>query len=165
MRIEDVYDLNEQNVKMFLKYCIAAKGEDINKLTHVYAYEDEDGIYDPRTRLFFSTERYEEQRERILSMLGQLKKIHDREKNRSRDNYLLDFLDLQSKYDGTKWTEDPNCTIFLFWLGNAGEYFRGLRKNSNGIYVTDLKKATYPIEAMESPDDPNLLKRFNIKRW
>ena len=64
MRIEDVYDLNESNVKMFLKYCKASKGEEEKKLKLVYAYEDENGIFDPRTKLFFSIERYEEQRQR-----------------------------------------------------------------------------------------------------
>ena len=164
MRIEDVFDLNELNVKKFLKHCKARPGEKDDELNTVYAYIDENGRYDPRTIVKFSIDRYEKQRDRIASMLGQLKKIHDRDKSPVKENYLLDFLDLQTKYDGTRWTEDPNCTIFLYWLGNAGSYFSGLKKDKDGIYRTNLKDAIMIIEACESPSDPVLVKRFPKKR-
>ena len=161
MRIEDVYDLNELNVKKFIKHCKARPEDDENDLNCVYAYVDENGIYDPRTTVYFSIERCEAQRDRIASMLGQLKKIHDRDKMPVKENYLLDFLDLQTKYDGTRWTDDPNITIFLFWLGNACSYFTGLKKDTDGIYRTNLRDAICILEAMESPNDPNLAKRFH----
>ena len=89
-----------------------------------------------------------------------IKKVHDLEKHFIRENYMWDFIDFQIKYDGTRWTEDPNCTIFLFWLGNAGRYFSGLKKGEDGVYRTDLDEAVYDIEPMESPSDPNLKKLF-----
>ena len=164
MRIEDVFDLNELNVKKFLKYCKARQGEDKKGLRYVHAYVDDNGVSDPRTEVYFSINRYEEQRQRILSMLGQLKKIHDRQESRVKNNRVLDFIDLQTKYDGTRWTEDPNCTLFLFWLGNAGNYFPGLKKGKDGIYRTDLDDAAIDIPPMESPSDPVLVKRFPKKR-
>ena len=164
MKIEDVYDLNESNVKKFVKYCKSRQGEDEKELRRVYAYIDDKGAMDPRTRIFFSDERYESQRERILSMLGQIKKIHDVIDSPVNENFLLDFIDLQTKYDGTRWTEDPNCTIFLFWLGNAGRYFTGLKKGKDGIYRTDVRDAIETIYPMESPNDPKLVKRFPKKR-
>ena len=163
MRIEDVYDLNEQNVKKFLKYIKARPEDNKDTLRHAYAYLDENNIFDKRTLIYFSKERCNEQRARIVSMLGQLKKVHDLEKSFSRKNCILDFVDLQMKYDGTRWTEDPNVTLFLFWLGNAGGYFSGLKKENDGIYRTDLRDSIFKIPAMESPNDPDLLKRFPKK--
>ncbi len=164
MRIEDVYDLNELNVKKFLKYVKARPEDERNSLRYVNAYVDENGIIDPRTELYFSIHRYEEQRNRIVSMLGQLKKIHDRQISRIKNNRVLDFIDLQTKYDGTRWTQDPNITIFLFWLGKAGNYFPSLKKGKDGIYRTDLDDAAIDIPPMESPSDPNLVKRFPSRR-
>ncbi len=164
MKIEDVYELNELNVKKFTKYVKARPEDDKKSLRLVYAYIDENGKIDPRTKLYFSDERYEQQRDRILSMLGQLKKIHDLSSNYNKYNFMLDFIDLQTKYDGTRWTEDPNCTLFLFWLGNAGEYFTGLEKNNDGIYRTDLRDAINTIYPMESPSDPYLTKRFPVEQ-
>ena len=156
MRIEDVYDLNELNVKKFVKYCKARPEDDEKDLIPVYAYVDEDGNIDPRTKLFFSRKRYAQQENRIWSMLGQLQAIHHRLGYPDK----LDLLDLQYKYDGIRWTEDPNCTLFLFWLGNAGKYFKGLKKDPDGIYRTDLHRCEKYIWDWESPSDPNLQKRF-----
>ena len=164
MKIEDVYDLNELNVKKFVKYCKARQEDGEKGLKTVYAYLDDNGIIDPRTKLFFSAERYKAQRDRIASMLGQIKKIHDVKDSPERENFLLDLVDLQTKYDGTRWTEDPNCTIFLFWLGNAGNYFTGLKRDKDGIYRTDVREAIETIYPMESPNDPKLVKRFPKKR-
>ena len=69
MKIEDVYDLNELNVKKFLKYVKARPEDDKKDLRPVYAYLDENGKIDSRTLLYFSMERYFEQRDRIASML------------------------------------------------------------------------------------------------
>lgn len=163
MRQEDVIDLNELNVKKFLKYCKSRPEDDETDLAPVYAYVDEDGNIDPRTKLFFSKKRYEEQREHIASMLGQIKKVHETGGLGGKETHLLDLIDLSTKYDGTRWTADPNCTLFLFWLGNAGKYFTGLKKDENGIYRTDLWDAIKRIIPMESPSDPNLVKRFSEK--
>ena len=160
MRIEDVVDLNEQNVKKFLKYIKARPDDAQNRLGYAYAYIDENNAYDKRTLIRYSVDRYLEQKDRIISMLGQLKKVHDLEKSFSRENCILDFIDLQTKYDGTRWTEDPNTTLFLYWLGSAGGYFQGLIKKKDGIYRTDLRESALKIPAMESPNDPNLLNRF-----
>ena len=162
MKIEDVYDLNELNVIKFVKYCKAKQGEDERGLRHVYAYLDENGKIDSRFELSFSNVRYEAQRLRILSMLGQIKKIHDMQDYPVKENFLLDFIDLQTKYDGTRWTEDPNCTLFLFWLGNAGGYFAVLKKDKDGIYRTDVTDALRAIDPMESPNDPKLVKRLSL---
>ena len=68
MRIEDVYDLNELNVKKFLKYIIARPEDNPEDLSHAYAYIDENDIYDKRTLIHYSMDRYDEQRDRIVSM-------------------------------------------------------------------------------------------------
>ena len=111
-----------------------------------------------------SRTRYEKQRDRIVSMLGQLKKAHDKNATHAEETYFLDSLDLQTKYDGTRWTTDPNYTLFLYILGNAGYYFAGLRKGSDGVYRSSLHEAFKVIEPMESPSDPNLAKRFPGRR-
>ena len=160
MRIEDVVDLNEQNVKKFLKYIKARPDDAQNRLGYAYAFIVENNAYDKRTLIRYSVDRYAEQRDRIISMLGQLKKVHALEQAYIKDNYILDFIDLQMKYDGTRWTEDPNTTLFLYWLGSAGGYFPGLIKGKDGIYRTDLSDALNAIKPMESPNDPNLLNRF-----
>lgn len=163
MKIEDVFELNELNVGKFTKYCAATPEDDEKDLMVVHVYEDENGIYDPRTTVQFSIERYAKQKDRIVSMLGQLKKIHDRHrlKEWGNDEYnRLDFIDLHTKYDGTRWTKDPNFVIFLFLLGNAGHFFAGFKKQKDGVYRTNLRYAINTIYPMESPSDPNLQKRF-----
>lgn len=164
MRIEDVTDLNELNVKKFLKYIKARPDDEKENLDIAFAYVDEKDRIDSRTKIYFAIDRYEQQRDRIASMLGQLKKIHDREKSLEKNNRILDFIDLQTKYDGTKWTEDPNCTIFLYWLGNFGNYFAGFEKGEDGIYRANLDKSARRISPMESPSDPDLAKRFHRSR-
>ena len=153
MKVEDVFDLNELNVKKFLKYCKARPEDPKEDLMSVHAYLDEEGNINPRTQLYFSKKRYREQDLRIWTMLGQLKAIHE-------EKELLDLIDLSTKYDGTRWTEDPNCALFLFWLGNAGTYFDSLKKFPDGAYRTYLGDAKLPIWDWESPNDPNLQKRF-----
>lgn len=163
MKIEDVFDLNELNVKKFTKHCLAKPEDDEKDLMVVHAYEDENGIYEPRTKGRFSKKRYDQQKDRIASMLGQLKKIHDRHRLKewwNKEYNRLDFIDLQTKYDGTRWTRDPNCTLYLYLLANAGDFFAGFRKDKDGIFRTDLGDAINSIEPMESPSDPNLQKRF-----
>ena len=152
MRMEDVFDLNELNVKKFVKYCKARPEDDEKDLMAVYAIVDDDGNIDPKTQLYFSKERYLKQDLRVWTMLGQLKAIHE-------GKHLLGVTELSTKYDGTRWTEDPNCVIFLFWLGNAGKYFGGL---ING-QITDLHDAKHVIWDWESPNDSNLKKKF--EKW
>ena len=160
MRIEDVYDLNEQNVGKFLQYCRANSNDSKDDIYKAFSFLLDDGKVNPNTTMPISRPRYERQRERIASMLGQLKKIHDNNKTHETSTYYLDTIDLQTKYDGTRWTQDPNYTLFLYILGNAGYYFAGLRKGSDGVYRTSLHQAFEVIEPMESPNDPKLVKRF-----
>ena len=54
--------------------------------------------------------------------------------------------------------------MYLFLLGNAGNYFYALQKGKDGIYRTDLRDAAEVIEPMESPNDPKLVKRFPSRR-
>ena len=160
MRIEDVVDLNEENVRRFLKYCKARPEDPADDALLAFCYVDEDGKIEPKTRTNLSKSRYKEQENRILSMLGQLKQVHENNKYFSPESSIMDFIDFQTKYDGTRWTEDPNTTLFLYWLGSAGGYFQGLIKKKDGIYRTDLRESALKIPAMESPNDSNLLNRF-----
>lgn len=164
MRIEDVYDLNEKNVGMFMQYVRATDKDPKEDIYRAYSFLFDDGKTNPNTVIPISRTRYEKQRDRIVSMLGQLKKTHDKNATHAEETYFLDSLDLQTKYDGTRWTTDPNYTLFLYILGNAGYYFAGLRKGSDGVYRSCLHEALEVIEPMESPSDPNLAKRFPGRR-
>ncbi len=160
MRIEDVFDLNEENVGKFIKYCKARPEDPKEDLDIAYSYVMDEGKLVPRTSMQFSKTRYNKQNDRILSMLGQIKRVHEYEDNLSEKTAVLDFIDLQTKYDGTRWTTDPTFTLYLFLLGNKGGYLDAFRKGKDGIYRTDLRRAMIPIPPMESPNDPNLAKRF-----
>ena len=164
MRIEDVYDLNEKNVGMFMQYVRATDKDPKEDINMAYSFLNDDGKVNPNTVMPISRTRYEKQRDRIVSMLGQLKKIHDKAATHANETYFLDSLDLQTKYDGTRWTTDPNYTLYFYILGNAGYYFAGLRKDSDGVYRTNLHVAPKVIEPMESPSDPKLAKRFPGRR-
>jgi hypothetical protein len=160
MRIEDVVDLNEENVRRFLKYCKARPEDPADDALLAFCYVDEDGKIEPKTRTNLSKSRYKEQENRILSMLGQLKQVHENNKYFSPESSIMDFIDFQTKYDGTRWTTNPNYTLYLFLLGNAGNYLYAFEKGKDGIYRTNLIEAAKVIEPMESPNDPNLLNRF-----
>ncbi len=160
MRIEDVFDLNEENVGKFLQYVRATANDPKEDLYGAYCYLRDDQSIDPRTIVPVSRSRYEKQRDRIVSMLGQLKKIHDNNATHTPETHYLDLIDLQTKYDGTRWTTDPNFAIFLYILGNGGFYFGAFRKREDGVYRACLWEAPRVIEPMESPNDPNLTKRF-----
>ena len=75
MRIEDVYDLNEENVRKFLKYCKLKPEDPKDDALLAFCYVDENGKVEPKTKTFLSRKRYEEQEDRIVSMLGQLKRF------------------------------------------------------------------------------------------
>ena len=160
MRIEDVVDLNEENIRRFLKYCKVRPEDPEDDALLAFCYVDESGKIEPKTRTILSRTRYKEQENRILSMLGQLKKVHENNKYFSPESGIMDFIDFQTKYDGTRWTTNPNYTLYLFLLGNAGNYLYAFEKGKDGIYRTNLIEAAKVIEPMESPNDPNLLKRF-----
>ena len=164
MRIEDVFDLNEENVRKFLKYCKLKPEDPEDDKLLAFCYVDENGKIEPKTRTNLCKSRYKEQESRIVSMLGQLKKVHKYNKNHNEEDRILDFIDLQTKYDGTRWTTNPNYTLYLFLLGNAGQYFYALQKEEEGIYRTDLLDAAHVIESMKSPSDPDFEKDF-INGW
>ncbi|MBR3512038.1 MAG: hypothetical protein IKN74_03670 [Clostridia bacterium] len=164
MRIEDVFDLCEENVGKFIKYCKAKPEDSKEDISIAYSYVDDDGKLEPRTSMPMSKTRYNKQKDRIVSMLGQIKRIHEYEEDLSENTAVLDFIDLQTKYDGTRWTNDPTFTLYLFLLGNEGGFFDAFRKGKDGIYRTDLRRAMIPIRPMESPKDPKLVKRFPTKR-
>ena len=50
MRIEDVVDLNEENVRRFLKYCKARPEDPADDALLAFCYVDEDGKIEPKTR-------------------------------------------------------------------------------------------------------------------
>ena len=125
-----------------------------------FCYVDETGKIEPKTKTFLSKKRYKEQEERIVSMLGQLKNVHASSIILGKETEQMDFIDLQTKYDGTRWTTNPNYTLYLFLLGNAGGYLYVFKKGEDGIYRANLSDSVLTIEPMESPNDPNLQKRF-----
>lgn len=164
MRIEDVFDLNEDNVRKILKYCKVRPDDPKGDTLLAFCYLDENGQIEPKTKTNLSKTRYSEQEDRISSMLGQLKKVHDSSIKFGKDNEIMDFIDFQTKYDGTRWTTNPNYTLYLFLLGNAGGYLYAFQKGKDGIYRTSLADSVKTIEPMESPNDPKLVKRFPSRR-
>ena len=128
-----------------------------NDIVMNYMFLKRAGFDENSGKYYMSESRLQKNRSEIIYLLGQLYDVHNTD---ALDTFHLDIVDLQTKYDGTRWTQDPNFAIFLYILGNAGFYFAGFEKEKDGIYRTDLREAPEIIEPLESPNDPNLVKRF-----
>lgn len=143
---ENMIDLNEENVRNILNYCLATEEtpeEDIISTTFIKS-----DFQTPIPSIQLSRSRLSEYSLTIYHLTGQLDNVHS-------GKSVFHINDGFKKYDGSYWTQDKMAVFSLCYLScvtNVLPYFKP--SPALKTFVSHLTENPF-LQPTLSPDDPN----------
>ena len=146
---EEMFDLNEENVKNIFKYCMATTRTPKENIRSYTFFSEKSQVNIPK--IPFDRVRLQEMKGAISYMLGQLLPVHSKD-------ILMPLHAGFRKYTDKNWTVNRMALFSLYYLGVSADQFPEFSPSilDKGEFISPINRSF--LEPTLSPDDPNFEK-------
>ena len=147
---EEMFDLNEENVKNIFKYCMATTRTPKEHIGSYSFFSEKCQIN--IQKMPFDNTKLSEMKNAISYMLGQLKSVHNKD-------ILMSLYDGFKKYNDENWTVNRVALFSLYYLGVASSQLPEFKPStiSDKDFISPINRSF--LEPTLSPNDPNFRKK------
>ena len=148
---EEMFDLNEENVKNIFKYCMATTQTPKEHIGSYSFFSEKCQIN--IQKMPFDKTRLAEMENAINYMLGQLKSVHNKD-------VLMPLYEGFKKYNGENWTSNRIALFSLYYLGVASSQLPEFEVStfSDKNFISPINRQAL-LKPTLSPNDPNFKKK------
>lgn len=149
-REEEMFDLNEENVKNIFKYCMATTRTPKENI-HSYTFFGEKCEVNIQ-KMPFDKVRLQEMEGAINYMLGQLLPVHSKD-------ILMPLYEAFRKYTDENWTVNRIALFSLYYLGVASSQLPEFKPSTfnKEEFISPINRQSL-LKPTLSPNDPNFEK-------
>ena len=147
---EEMFDLNEENVKNIFKYCMATTRTPKENIRSYTFFSEKCQVN--IQKMPFDIARLQEMEGAINYMLGQLLSVHS-------NDILMPLNEGFRKYTDKNWTENRVALFSLYYLGVSACRLPEFKPSTYGKdeFISPINRSVF-LEPTLSPNDPNFEK-------